>query len=64
MISILQEGIKDTINAKKTTIERFAGIQNMWIGADFWPVDGKWKWRNSYIDFDGIDIFLYLELQL
>ena len=31
----------------------------MWIGADYFKVDGKWKWRNSYIDFDGIDIFIF-----
>lgn len=31
----------------------FNTIEHMWIGADYWPTEENWKWRNSYIDFDG-----------
>ena len=25
----------------------------MWVGADYWPLEEKWKWRNNYVGFDG-----------
>ena len=25
----------------------------MWVGADYRPVSGKWKWRNAFVGFDG-----------
>ena len=31
----------------------FGTIQFMWVGADYWPNEENWKWRNSYIEFDG-----------
>ena len=53
ILCILQDNVAKTISAKKTTIARFNGIQQMWIGADYWPIEGKWKWRNAYQNFDG-----------
>ena len=54
--NFLKEEIGKVIGAKKSTIARFNGDHNMWIGADYWPVDGKWKWRNAYVGFDGIHL--------
>ena len=25
----------------------------MWVGADYRPISGKWKWRNAFVGFDG-----------
>lgn len=49
----LQDNVAKTISSKKATIARYNGIQQMWIGADYWPIERKWKWRNAYVDFDG-----------
>ena len=49
----LQDNIAKIISSKETTATRFKGIQQMWIGADYWPIEGTWKWRNAYVDFDG-----------
>ena len=53
LVFIQQDNVKTTINAKKTTIARFNSIQNMWVGADYSESGQKWKWRNSYVDFEG-----------
>ena len=50
----VQNDVANTINAKKGTVARFNGIQKMWVGADYWPLEGKWKWRNTYEDFNGM----------
>ena len=26
----------------------------MWIGADYSTIEGKWKWRNAFVGFDGM----------
>ena len=41
------------INAKIDTIPRFNSIQNIWVGAEYLPASGKWKWRNSHAEFRG-----------
>ena len=52
-ITLLQKNVQKNINDKKTTFPMFNTIEHMWIGADYWPTEENWKWRNSYIDFDG-----------
>ena len=58
MLKFLQTNVANTIKAKKGTVPRFNGIQKMWIGADYWPLEGKWKWRNAYEDVNGTRHFL------
>ena len=52
-VILLQNNVQKNINDKKTTFPMFDTIQFMWIGADYWPNEEHWKWRNSYIEFDG-----------
>ena len=33
----------------------------MWVGADYRPVSGKWKWRNAFVGFDGTLNFSILQ---
>ena len=52
-VILLQNNVQKNIDDKKTTFPMFGTIQFMWIGADYWPNEENWKWRNSYIEFDG-----------
>ena len=52
-----QDAVGKVIDEKKTTIERFNGDHNMWIGADYSTIEGKWKWRNAFVGFDGMQRF-------
>ena len=47
-----QNGISALITPKMSTIPRFKGIKQMWVGADY-SVLNKWSWRGYYKDFTG-----------
>ena len=48
-----QDDIEKTIEAKKDSVPRFDAIQTIWVGGEYWSNEEKWKWRNSYVAFNG-----------
>ena len=40
------------ISKKMTTIPRFKGIKQMWVGADY-STTKKWQWRGYFKEFTG-----------
>ena len=47
-----KNGIASLIGPKLTTIPRFKGIKQMWIGGDY-SITNKWQWRGYYKAFTG-----------